>query len=708
MIELKKITKVYTTKHGLKTTALKDIDLTFGDCGLVFVLGKSGCGKSTLLNMIGGIDSPTAGEIVVDGVSSANYSPADYNAYRNTYVGFVFQDFNLINDYSVFENVAIALELQRKPKNRWAIDNVLNEVELTDVNGLTLRNRKVTELSGGQKQRVAIARALVKNPKIILADEPTGALDSQTGEALYVLLKKLSKEKLIIVVTHDREGALRYGDRIIELSDGKVMSDSGVPHEMQPQTRITPHFICSRLPLKRAFAMGAGGLKKGVFRLILSVVLCAGTLMAFGFSFTALTMDSYGTQFSTMQANDLQMFGVVSRNVRYTEEEDGYLSAKGFSLNERQVGIMLEYGKQPIELFSGEEIYREDEGRRIYGIKAFLAEDSSVLEELEYTRQYYSLAFSGLTALAELDPYNGEETANLTADSRFRDVSLCRLPQTSEEIALTDLQFNIFSEFGYRSADGVTSKISRPDDIIGKNIGRFTVCGVYSTEIDRNYFVKNKETVDTGFNDMRQYFYSAKNSVITYGYVCSGALPNAEPVQYIIKYENDTPEIKKMLKEMTFTDDENDYGAEIATLYSSAMPGEKFIEDVVNIALAASLVFMVLSVILFMSFLSTSIERRKKEFGILRALGARKRDVVNICLFESMIVALIIFVPSLIGVYIISAALNINFLLSVFNVGFLQIFVLLLMCFGVAALATILPVYKMVRRQPVDIIREAR
>lgn len=707
MIELKELRKVYTTKRGLKTTALKGLNLTFGERGLVFVLGKSGCGKSTLLNLIGGIDTPTSGEIVVDGVTNAEFTPSDYNAYRNTYVGFIFQDFNLISEYTVQENIAIALELQRKRADKSEIDRVLREVELTDQDGKTLRNKRVTELSGGQKQRVAIARALIKNPKLILADEPTGALDSKTGEALYELLKRLSEEKLVIVVTHDRAGAMRYGDRIIELSDGKVQSDSGGT-AATVQERQAPAWIQGRLPMKRAFVMGAGGLKKGVFRLLVSVALCIGTFIAFGFSFTAWTIDPYATQFSSMRSNGLQMFHVESVNVRYEEEADGYLSSESFPLTEWQLEVMREYGKEPIGLYSGEEISRDEGGRRIYGIKAYLAKDIAAMEELEYTQRYYTLALSGLTALAALDPESGEEDANLRADSRFKDPSLCRLPQTPDEIAITDWQYTVFAEFGYRSAEGVVSSIRRPDDMIGKKLGPYTVCGVYATEIDKDYYVQNKKYADAGSNEIMQNYYCAIHSVMNYGYVCKGAIEEAEPEQYLIKYEGDTSKIKTMLKKMRYTEEEAEYGAEIQTFYGIFLPAENFFEEIVTIAFVVSLFLMAFSILLFMSFLSASIERRKRELGILRALGARKRDVVNICLFESMIVALINFVPSLIGVYIVCGVFNAEFLVSVFNVGMLQILVLLLICFGVAALATILPVYKMALRQPVDIIKSAQ
>ena len=220
MLEAVHLTKVYKTKGGTDVRALDDVSLRFSERGMVFLLGKSGSGKSTLLNVCGGLDSPTSGEIVVKGRSSKNFTQSDFDSYRNTFVGFVFQEYNILNEFSVEDNIALALELQGKPKDKKAIAALLEEVDLTGY-----AKRKPNTLSGGQKQRIAIARALVKSPEIIMADEPTGALDSATGKQVFDTLKKLSKSKLVIVVSHDREFAELYGDRVIELKDGKVISD---------------------------------------------------------------------------------------------------------------------------------------------------------------------------------------------------------------------------------------------------------------------------------------------------------------------------------------------------------------------------------------------------------------------------------------------------------------------------------------------------
>jgi putative ABC transport system permease protein len=222
MLKVVNLEKHYKSKKGPNCHALKGINLEFGTRGFVFILGKSGSGKSTLLNIMGGLDKFDSGDIIIKGKSSKDFSAEAWDSYRNTYLGFVFQEFNLINDYSISKNIRLALELQSYPKKniKNKVKEILKKVELEDVG-----NRKPSELSGGQKQRIAIARALVKDPEIIFADEPTGNLDSQTGKQVLDIMKKLSEEKLVIMVSHDIESAYRYADRIITMQDGMVVSD---------------------------------------------------------------------------------------------------------------------------------------------------------------------------------------------------------------------------------------------------------------------------------------------------------------------------------------------------------------------------------------------------------------------------------------------------------------------------------------------------
>ncbi len=220
MLEVKHLKRIYKLKNAEPVYALNDVSLKFPETGLVFILGKSGSGKSTLLNVMGGLDKVDEGEIIINGKSSKEFSGSEMDSYRNTYLGFIFQEYNILSDFTVGENIGLALQLQHKKATPEAIEKILEEVDLAGY-----AKRKPNELSGGQKQRVAIARALVKEPKIIFGDEPTGALDSNTGKQVFETLKKLSKDKLVVIVSHDRDFAEHFGDRVIELKDGVVISD---------------------------------------------------------------------------------------------------------------------------------------------------------------------------------------------------------------------------------------------------------------------------------------------------------------------------------------------------------------------------------------------------------------------------------------------------------------------------------------------------
>ncbi|CAP18288.1 ABC transporter, ATPase component [Candidatus Phytoplasma mali] len=220
MIQIVNLTKNFANKSQMPVNVLKKISLNLPDKGLIFMLGKSGSGKTTLLNLLGGLDFFDHGDILINGNSTVNFKQSDFDNYRNGSVGFVFQDFNLIEDLNVMQNLALPLHLQGKKADPVMIKKLLKDF---DLDGFELR--KVNQLSGGQKQRIAIARSIIKNPSIILADEPTGNLDSKTGKQVLEIFKKLSADKLVIIVSHDAESAYRYGQRVIELQDGKVLSD---------------------------------------------------------------------------------------------------------------------------------------------------------------------------------------------------------------------------------------------------------------------------------------------------------------------------------------------------------------------------------------------------------------------------------------------------------------------------------------------------
>ncbi len=525
MLETVNLRKVYKPKKGVPVTALDGVSLKFPERGMVFLLGKSGSGKSTLLNLLGGLDSYDEGEIIIKGVSSRDFSQERFDSYRNTYVGFIFQDYNILEEFNVGANIALALELQGKKATDAEINRILDEVDLTGYG-----NRRPNELSGGQLQRVAIARALVKNPEIIMADEPTGALDSNTGKQVFDTLKKLSAEKLVIIVSHDREYAEYYADRIIELADGRVISDvehtpeddmrgdtldfsgdtvtipqgyhlteedrasineyidklrsgarlsiSGIRKKFHDtDTSRLPEqdpskfaLIKSRLPLKSAFRIGASGLKYKKFRLFVTVMLSV-----VAFSLFALT-DTFGAYNNISACTE----SLLSSDISY------------LSLQKQKKVV---YGSGPNDNFwnggrfniSKDDISKIEDELGIDLKGAFVPRDaflsvSSMLNGEKLTR-LHSTEFTGFVELADKDL---TELGYKLAAGRLPDGK-------KDEIALTSYSAESFVLGGFIRTDGGEGsvsydKISTPADLVGRKL---TLAGT-------EYEIVG--IVDTGFN----------------------------------------------------------------------------------------------------------------------------------------------------------------------------------------------------------------
>lgn len=261
MLELKNITKIYAT-DDFKQTALDNISIVFRKCEFVSILGPSGSGKTTLLNIIGGLDDYTDGDLIINGTSTKKYTDRDWDTYRNHRVGFVFQSYNLITHQSILSNVELALTLSgvgKKERRKRAIE-ALEKVGLKDH-----INKRPNQLSGGQMQRVAIARALVNNPDILLADEPTGALDSATSEQIMDLLKEVAKDRLVIMVTHNAELAHEYSTRIIEVKDGIILNDSNKVSKEESELKRNKRDKKTNMSMKTALSLSLNNLmtKKG-------------------------------------------------------------------------------------------------------------------------------------------------------------------------------------------------------------------------------------------------------------------------------------------------------------------------------------------------------------------------------------------------------------------------------------------------------------
>ena len=261
MIIIHGLTKTYkSTNKNEDVVALDNIDLFLPDKGFIAVYGASGCGKSTLLNILGGLDQADFGSMIVNGRDTTGYKEHDWNAYRNQEVGFIFQNYFLLPHLNVFDNIAITLQMSKQTKDmKKKIHQALQKVDMTN-----MAKRYPKQLSGGQQQRVAIARALVSDPSIILADEPTGALDEKSSNSVMKHLKEISKDHLVVMVTHNERMAKEYADRMIEISYGKIVTDSIIQKESDEIICKSPLFKV-HLPFKTSINWSARNVikKKG-------------------------------------------------------------------------------------------------------------------------------------------------------------------------------------------------------------------------------------------------------------------------------------------------------------------------------------------------------------------------------------------------------------------------------------------------------------
>lgn len=528
MLETRNLKKVYKTKKGVSVTALNDVSIKFPEKGLVFLLGKSGSGKSTLLNLLGGLDKYDEGEIIIKGVSSKDFKQSHFDSYRNTYVGFIFQEYNVLEEFSVGANIALAIELQGKKATDEEINRILKQVDLEGFG-----DRKPNELSGGQKQRVAIARALVKQPEIIMADEPTGALDSNTGRQVFETLKNLSKDKLVIVVSHDREFAEQFGDRIIELADGNVIDDvtrkvgyekqgeelnNGISFEKDTMTikagyhlteedreRINQYIdgigtdlkaiikkvdsesfqqtdeedivhkkgdfklIKSKLPLKNAFKIGASGLKHKKIRLVVTILL---SFVAFSLFALADTFGNYNhIKTCTNSIKDTNItYASVIKSLKTGSGMNAYWNDYGNSIREDEI---TKLNKDTGLDFTGVVVTNQNMDLPNYNKDTELTKNGDMC--------HYALTFSGY--------------ANLT-ESKIKEMGYKivagKLPKDNNEIAISSYVYETYAKAGYISEDGIKSEIKYYNDLVGKKLKidkkEFTIVGIVDTKVDMDRY----------------------------------------------------------------------------------------------------------------------------------------------------------------------------------------------------------------------------
>ena len=597
MLEIRHLSKIYQSKNVI-VKALDDIHLKIQDKGMVFILGKSGSGKSTLLNVLGGLDQFDEGEIIICGKSSKDFKQSDFDSYRNTFIGFIFQEYNVMDNFTVKENIALALELQGKKADQKSIQYILQKVDLAQ-----LGDRKPNELSGGQLQRVAIARALIKNPEIIMADEPTGALDSRTGQQVFDTLKKLSKDKLVLIVSHDKEFAKNYADRIIELADGKIISDTSKEHIAPKQLNEGISFLkdefmnihdTSQLSdediqkiveelkkhqgetiisfnqntnqeIKKANHIDEQG-RLEVFQSTQDHHLNIKDYTNNTISFIKSKLPFHSSMkialsnlklkpfrlFITIMLSviSFSLFGLTNTLSQYDKEIVTFRSMKDSHINYISIGKTVKVGDDQYAYDENSQLYKSDyqllqqKYPDLHFINTFSGKNlgsnfdcSQYIERADKFSESKELYQSSLSALGQINQ-------QIINENHFTLIG--QLPQNDHEIVITEFFAETFKNFGYQTENDEgkmqTYSINSTKDFIGKTLTLtinakkidFTVCGILDTHIDFSRYEPLKDEHNDSFS--QYYLYSELTSLILNSYHSMGYVNDSRLEESINNY----------------------------------------------------------------------------------------------------------------------------------------------------------------------------
>ena len=395
MLEIKKITKVYKTE-GFTQKALDGVSVSFRECEFASILGPSGSGKTTFLNIIGGLDHYDSGDLIINGVSTKKYKDADWDSYRNHRIGFVFQNYNLISHQTILSNVRLALTLSGISKKE-AIERAAKA--LKDVGLENHMHKRPNQLSGGQMQRVAIARALVNNPDILLADEPTGALDSETSVQIMELLKKISKDKLVIMVTHNPDLANKYSNRIINLKDGKITSDTN-PYKEKNEKEVVKKEKRTSMSFLTALSLSFNNLMTKKARTIL--VAFAGSIGIIGIALILAVSTGFQNYVDSIQEDTLSSYPLSI--MQESTDITGALLAMQSGNGEEIEGDIVKEQQFMTKMFSSIRV------NDIKGFKKYLEDNSDkVKNDLRNVKYTYSIepviyTIDATNKLAKLNP----------------------------------------------------------------------------------------------------------------------------------------------------------------------------------------------------------------------------------------------------------------------------------------------------------------
>ena len=685
MLELKKIKKDYKTGDFIQH-ALKNIDLSFRENEFVAILGPSGSGKTTLLNIIGGLDRYTTGDLIIDGKSTKKFKDKDWDAYRNHAVGFIFQSYNLISHISVLENTMMGMTLSGvsfRERKRKALE-LLDKVGLKDH-----AYKKPNQLSGGQMQRVAIARALANDPKIILADEPTGALDSKTSMQIMELIKEISKDKLVIMVTHNKELAENYASRIVNMKDGEIIGDSN-PIDDNVKTgnlKITKTSMSFLTALKLSFE----NIKTKKGRTILTSF--ASSIGIIGIALILSLSNGFNIEVENFEQDSLSQSPIMITNQTVQMDENTLNELKGDNEKEKYPSEKMVYSKNDISdtiihtnKITDDYVNYIDkmDMDNISGISylkgtntillskngddyKFLNDNSSSFTSniLPYSPsdslidKNYDVLAGKVTDEAGLvlfvDSYNRIsssllESLGLDDSASFEDILNKEIKVIFNDDYYKKINGNFIVENDleklYDSEESVSIKImaivrgKEDKELITGSSGLYYTSALAGEVISKNkdsLIVKEQEKLDYNVLTHQKFDENTtKDSVL--GYLGADVLPMAI---YIYPKDFDTKDkITDYLDEYNDGKDEEDViqYTDMAEMISS-LSGN--IMDAITIVLIAfSSISLVVSSIMIGIITYISVLERTKEIGVLRALGARKKDITRVFNAETFIIGI--------------------------------------------------------------------
>ena len=683
MLELKKIKKDYKTGDFIQH-ALKNIDLSFRENEFVAILGPSGSGKTTLLNIIGGLDRYTTGDLIIDGKSTKKFKDKDWDAYRNHAVGFIFQSYNLISHISVLENTMMGMTLSGvsfRERKRKALE-LLDKVGLKDH-----AYKKPNQLSGGQMQRVAIARALANDPKIILADEPTGALDSKTSMQIMELIKEISKDKLVIMVTHNKELAENYASRIVNMKDGEIIGDSNPIDDIVKtgNLKITKTSMSFLTALKLSFE----NIKTKKGRTILTSF--ASSIGIIGIALILSLSNGFNIEVENFEQDSLSQSPIMITNQTVQMDENTLNELKGDNEKEKYPSEKMVYSKNDISdtiihtnKITDDYVNYIDkmDMDNISGISylkgtntillskngddyKFLNDNSSSFTNniLPYSPsdslidKNYDVLAGKVTDEAGLvlfvDSYNRIsssllESLGLDDSASFDDILNKEIKVIFNDDYYKKINGNFIVENDleklYDSEESVSIKImaivrgKEDKELITGSSGLYYTSALAGEVISKNkdsLIVKEQEKLDYNVLTHQKFDENTtKDSVL--GYLGADVLPMAI---YIYPKDFDTKDkITDYLDEYNDGKDEEDViqYTDMAEMISS-LSGN--IMDAITIVLIAfSSISLVVSSIMIGIITYISVLERTKEIGVLRALGARKKDITRVFNAETFII----------------------------------------------------------------------